>query len=117
MFSRVYFTSLKYNSRVTCPFCQKKFARNEIEMWGSFACLQCHKLLSIRRIFTIRILRLVLVTGVLIYFLAIISNWLRLHIRVTVFSAAGAIRLVDEHVMRLFPVKIDPAIPGGFTAS
>jgi hypothetical protein len=74
-------------------------------------------LLGIRRNFTIRILGLALVTGVLIYFLAVISNWLRLHIRVTAFGAAGAIGTVDEYVMRLFPVKIDPAIPGGFTAS
>jgi hypothetical protein len=70
------FTSVEYNSRVICPFCQKKFARNEIEMSGSFACPQCHKLLCIRRNFTIRILRLALITGVLIYFLAAISDWL-----------------------------------------
>jgi hypothetical protein len=117
MFSRVSFTSVEYNSRVICPFCQKKLARNEIEMWGSFACPQCHKLLCIRRNFTIRILRLALITGVLIYFLAAISDWLRLHIRVTVFGAAGAVGLVDEYVMRLLPAKIDPAIPAGFTAS
>jgi hypothetical protein len=117
MFSRVSFTSVEYNSRVIYPFCQNKFARNEIEMWDSFACPRCPELLCIRRNFTIRILRLALITGVLIYFLATISDWLRLHIRVTVFLSAATIGLVDEYVMRLLPAKIDPAIPGGFTAS
>ena len=33
------------------------------------------------------------------------------------FVTAGTIGLIDEYVMRLLPAKIDPAIPGGFTAS
>jgi len=75
MFSRLYFTSVEYKAARDLSFCQKKFARNQIEMWGSFACPQCHKLLCIRRNFTIRILRLALITGVLFYFLAGLSGW------------------------------------------
>jgi hypothetical protein len=108
MFSRLYFTSVEYKAARDLSFCQKKLARNQIEMWASFACPQCHKLLCIRRNFTIRILRLALNTGILINLLAVISDWLRLHIRVTVFLSAATIGLVDEYVMRLLPAKIDP---------
>lgn len=108
---------VEYNERVICPFCHRDLARKEIEMWGSFPCPQCHKLLCVRRNFTIRILRLALITGALFYFLAGISDWLRHHVNVTVFVTAGTIGLIDEYVMRLLPAKIDPAIPGGFTAS
>jgi hypothetical protein len=61
-------------------------------------------------------LRLALITGALFYFLAGISDWLRHHINVGIFIAAGTIGVIDEYVMRLLPAKIDPAVPGGFVA-
>jgi hypothetical protein len=85
-------------------------------MWGAFPCPRCHKLLRARRNFTIRILRLALITGALCYFLAGISDWLRHHIPVGVFITAVTIGVIDEYVMRLLPAEIDPAIPGGLIA-
>ena len=100
-----------------CPFCDRKLARNEVEMWGSFACPQCHRLLRIRRNFTIRILRLVLITGILIFLAARVSAWLSLHLRVGVIVAGTTIGAIDEYVMRLLPAEIESATPGGFATS
>jgi len=82
-------------------------------MWGSFRCPRCHKLLRLRRNFTIRILRLALIVGALFYFVPGILSWLRHYIPVVFSMTAGTIGVIDEYVMRLLPVKIDPAIPGG----
>jgi hypothetical protein len=86
-------------------------------MWGSFSCPQCHKLLRVRRNFTIRILRLVLITGGMFYFLGGVSAWLRQHLHFSLFITAGTIGVADEYVMRLFPATIESALPGGFIAS
>jgi hypothetical protein len=74
-------------------------------------------LLRVRRNFTIRILRLVLITAALLYLLAGISDWFRQHIHVSFFVTAGTIGFIDECVMRLLPAKIEPAVPGGFAVS
>lgn len=100
-----------------CPFCQRELVRKEVEMWGSFGCPQCHKLLRVRRNYTVRVLRLALITPVLLYLLAAVSAWLRLHLRIGIFVTAGTIGLIDEYVMRLLPAEIEPAVPGGFIAS
>jgi hypothetical protein len=102
---------------VICPFCQAELGRKEVEMWGSFVCPRCHKLLRVRRNFTIRVFRLALITAVLFYLLASISDWFREHIHATIFITAGTIGFLDECVMRLLPAKIEPAAPGGFIAS
>jgi hypothetical protein len=91
--------------------------RKEIEMWDSFPCPECHKLLRVRRNYTIRILRLALITAVLFYLLTEVSDWLKQHLRIGIFVTAGTIGLIDEYVMRLLPAKIEPAAQGGFTAS
>jgi hypothetical protein len=94
--------------RVTCPFCQRELARKEVEMWGSFTCPQCHKMIRIRSNYTVRILRLALIAGVGIF----LTDWFRLHVPVIlVFLGVG---LIDEFVMRLLPAKIEPA--GGLIA-
>jgi hypothetical protein len=86
-------------------------------MWGSFVCPNCHKLLRIRRNYLIRVLRLVLVSAVVFYLLAKISDWVSQHARIGIFVTAGTIGLIDEYLMRLLPAKIESAAPGGFTAS
>ena len=89
----------------------------EVQMWGSFTCPNCHKLLRVRRNYPIRVLRLVLVTAVVFYLLAKISGWVSQHAHISIFVAAGTIGLIDEYLMRLLPAKIESAAPGGFTAS
>ena len=86
-------------------------------MWGSFTCPQCHKLLRVRRNYTARILRLALITPILLYLLAAVSAWLRLHLRISIFVSVATIGLIDEFLMRLLPANIEPAVPGGFIAS
>ena len=86
-------------------------------MWGSFACPYCHKLLRVRRNFTMRILRLVLITGALFYLLTKVSHWVGQHTHITIFVSAATMGVIDEYLMRLLPAKIEPAVPGGFTTS
>ncbi len=107
----------EHNGRVICPFCQRELLRKEVEMWGSFPCPHCHKLLRIRKNYTIRILRLALITAVLLYLVVEISDWFRQHLGIGIFVTGGTIGLIDEYVMRLLPAKVEPAVPGGFTAS
>ena len=64
-----------------------------------------------------RILRLVLITSILFYLLMNVSDWLKQHIRIGVFVTGATIGVIDEYVMRLFPAELEPAAPGGFTAS
>jgi hypothetical protein len=86
-------------------------------MWGPFNCPKCHKLLRVRRIYAVRILRLVVITIALFYLLTRISDWFGQHIQVGFFITAGTIGVVDEYVMRLFPATIESAAPGGLIAS
>jgi transposase-like protein len=102
---------------MTCPFCHRELARKEIEMWDSFPCSHCHKLLRVRRNYPIRIFRLTLITVVVFYFLTKVSALLRNYLRVGFVITAGTIGIVDEYMMRLLPAKIEPAAQGGFTAS
>ena len=86
-------------------------------MWGSYTFPQCHNLIRVRRNYTVRILRLALITPILLYLLAAVSAWLRLHLRISIFVSVASIGLIDEFLMRLLPAKIEPAVPGGFIAS
>jgi len=78
-------------------------------MWGSFTCPWCHKMLRIRRNYPIRILRLALIGGALVYLLSQISDWFKLHIPASVLFSFGTISVIDEFVMRLLPAQIEPA--------
>jgi hypothetical protein len=60
---------------------------------------------------------LVVITTALFYILTRISIWFAQHIQVSLFISAGTIGVVDEYLMRLFPVTIESAAPGGFIAS
>jgi hypothetical protein len=92
-------------------------ARKEVEMWGSFACPQCHRLLRVRRNFTIRILRLVVITVALVFLVEPTLHWLREHIGLGIFVTGGTSGVTDEYVMRLLPTRIESATPGGFATS
>jgi transposase-like protein len=102
---------------MTCPFCHRELTRNEIEMWDSFPCAHCHKLLRVRRNYPVRIFRITLITVVLFYFLTKVSAFLGRYLRISLFISAATIGIIDEYVMRLLPAKIEPAAQGGFTAS
>jgi len=119
---------------MVCPFCKRELQRNEIEMSGSFDCPHCHKLLRLRRNFTVRIMRLAFITALLAYCLIKISlffhfPWLSAFGYMSgagAYSPRGAARLlavlvaiillvvgfIDEYIMRLLPPKIDPAVDG-----
>jgi transposase-like protein len=102
---------------MTCPFCNRELARNEIEMWDSFPCSHCHKLLRVRRNYPVRIFRITLITVVLFFFLTKVSAFAGKYLRISFAISAGMIGLIDEYVMRLLPAKIESAAQGGFTAS
>ena len=101
---------------MNCPFCDATLTRKEIEQWGSFTCPRCHELLRVRRNYTIRILRLAMIGGLLYFVLSTASVWVRQHFGIGLFISAGMIGLIDESLMRLLPAKIEAAAPGGFTA-
>ena len=98
--------------KLGCPFCQAQLSREEIEMWGSFTCPSCHKLVRVRRNYTARILRLGLTIPVLFLLLAKLSAWFRLHLRLSLGLSAGAAGALDEYLMRFMPIEIEPAMPG-----
>jgi hypothetical protein len=61
--------------------------------------------------FTIRVLRLALITAVLFYLLASISDWFGEHIHATILLTAGTMGFFDECVMRLLPARLNLRYP------
>ena len=86
-------------------------------MYGSFNCPGCGRLLRVRRNFPMRILRLALTVPVLMWVLVEISDWFKLHLHLTFAFSAASIGAMDEYVMRLFPVNIEPGASGGLGVS
>lgn len=98
-----------------CPFCNSTLTYKEVEMWGSFTCPRCHKLLRVHRNYGARILRLAAITAVIFYLLLSVSSWIRVHRSITLGVNLVVVGTVDEYLMRFLPAKLEPA--GGFTAS
>ncbi len=101
---------------MTCPFCNRELASKQVEMWGSFTCPHCHKLLRVRRNYAARIFRLFAITAAIFYLLFHLSSWIRVHRNISIGISLAVVGVIDEYAMRLLPAKVEPAATGGFIA-
>jgi predicted RNA-binding Zn-ribbon protein involved in translation (DUF1610 family) len=93
-----------------CPFCDRVVGRREMEMWGTFNCPQCGKLLKVRRNYAARILRLLVIS--LVVSLIAIYLWAEyggLKLGLVSLTVIGGIEGV---ILQLLPVHLEPAAPG-----
>ncbi len=121
---------------MTCPLCNQELLPKEIDLSETFNCPHCHKLLRVKRNFTIRALRLTLITTLLAYLLTkiphgpstaalgsqalVVASHSRLAVPVfgpVLLAAAVIVGLIDGLVIRLLPAKIESADRGTLTLS
>jgi predicted RNA-binding Zn-ribbon protein involved in translation (DUF1610 family) len=98
-----------------CPFCDRVIGRREMEMWGTFNCPQCGRLLRVRRNYAARILRLVVIS--LVVWLIAIYLWASyggLQLGLVSLAVIGAIEAV---ILQLLPIHLEPGAPGGLGIS
>lgn len=92
-----------------CPFCNRAIKRREMELWGTFNCPQCGKLLRVRRNYAARILRLVFIS--LIVWLTGIYLWAEydgLKLGLVTLTFIG---VVEGVILEFLPIHLE--IPGG----
>jgi len=102
---------------MNCPFCLRELTKHDVEMWGSFNCPDCHKLLRVRRNYPLRILRLVLFTAAPMTALWFVSSLAHHHFGISLTVTAATVGAIDEYVMRIFPATIEPGAAGGLGVS
>ncbi len=92
-----------------CPFCDRAIKRREMELWATFNCPQCGKLLRVRRNYVARILRLLFISlaAVLIAgYLWAEYDGLKLGLVTLTF-----IGVVEAAILEFLPLHLE--IPGG----
>jgi uncharacterized paraquat-inducible protein A len=93
-----------------CPFCDRMIGWREMELFGTFNCPQCGRLLRVRRNYAARILRLLLISLVVLLIAAYLwTQYGGLRLGLVSLAAIGGIEGV---ILQFLPTHLEPGIPG-----